>query len=382
MKIVFLSNYFNHHQKFVSEKFDKICSLYRFIATSKMREERRLLGYGEALIPKYVVEYKDDAEREFIDIINNCDAAIWGSAPQKLIRERINEYKVVFKYSERPLKKGDSIIKYIPRFIKWHLQYPISKPIYMLCASAYTAYDYKKYGLFNNRAYKWGYFPETKKYDIQNLLKHKVKTRILWCGRFLDWKHPDDVIKVAKRLKQENYDFELDFIGTGFLEEELKQMVSDAGLHNYVSFLGSMKPERVREHMEQAGIYLFTSDCQEGWGVVLNEAMNSGCAVIASHEIGAAPYLINNNENGLIYKSGDIDMLLEKVKYLLDNQQKQEQLGKAAYETITETWNAEVAAERFINLAQHILDGEKTPDLYENGPCSKAEIIKDNWYYG
>ena len=57
--------------------------------------------------------------------------------------------------------------------------------------------------------------------------------------------------------------------------------------------------------MEKTGIFLFTSDRQEGWGAVLNEAMNSGCAVVASHLIGAVPFLKKKKKNGLVYSSGD-----------------------------------------------------------------------------
>ena len=53
--------------------------------------------------------------------------------------------------------------------------------------------------------------------------------------------------------------------------------------------------------MERADIYLATSDRQEGWGAVINEAMNSGCAVVADHMMGAVPYLISHEENGMIY---------------------------------------------------------------------------------
>jgi len=112
---------------------------------------------------------------------------------------------------------------------------------------------------------------------------------------------------------------------------------------------------------------------------VLNEAMNSGCAVVASHAIGSVPFLMKDGENGLIYESGNVDMLYEKVKYLLDKPEEQIRLGTAAYHTIADLWNAEVAAERFVELSKHILAGEKHPDLYKDGPCSKAEIIKDNW---
>jgi glycosyltransferase involved in cell wall biosynthesis len=172
----------------------------------------------------------------------------------------------------------------------------------------------------------------------------------------------------------------MEFIGSGVLEEELKREAAEKGLGGYVSFLGSMSPDEVRNQMEQSGIYLFTSDRNEGWGAVLNEAMNSGCAVVASHAIGSVPYLIRDKENGLVYRSGDVDMLYEKVKYLLEHREYQIQLGQAAYETIVTEWNAEVASERFMILAEHILKGEKRPDLFTSGPCSKAEIIKDNWY--
>ncbi len=380
MKILFLSNYFNHHQRFISEELNRIVDDYRFVATSEMREERKKLGYGEISLPDYVLKYSEDTAESVDDMTEKCDVAIIGSAPIKMIKTRVAEKKLIFRYSERQFKQGDSLLKYLPRFIKWHKQYPKESAAYLLCASAYTAYDYARYGLFKNKAYKWGYFPETKKYDIDTLLQEKDKRRILWCGRFIDWKHPDDVIKVVKKLHDDGYSFILDFIGTGVMENELRTMVKEAELESYVSFLGSMNPSEVRSHMEKAGIYVFTSDKQEGWGAVLNESMNSGCAVVASHAIGSVPYLIDDNKNGMIYRSGDVDMLYEKIKYLLDNPSEQARIGKAAYKTITEVWNARVAAERLVNLSEKILSGEKYPELYENGPCSKAEIIKDDWY--
>lgn len=38
----------------------------------------------------------------------------------------------------------------------------------------------------------------------------------------MDWKHPDDAIKVAKLLKDSGYDFHLDMVGTGEMENTLK----------------------------------------------------------------------------------------------------------------------------------------------------------------
>ena len=48
--------------------------------------------------------------------------------------------------------------------------------------------------------------------------------------------------------------------------------------------------------MEKSHIHLFTSNHLEGWGAVVNEAMNSGCAVVANREAGAVPYLIEHGK--------------------------------------------------------------------------------------
>lgn len=383
MKVVFVSNYFNHHQQaFSNAMVELIGDKYVFIATSEMRLERIKLGYSNDQLPSYVkkAHFSKKNWNECIKIINDADVVIVGSAPEELLKSRIKQNKLLFRYQERIFKPNLSLIQYLKCSVAGILRNQRNKNIYLLCAGGFTASDYRKIGLFKNRAYKWGYFPKTEKYQLSALMTKKQNKNILWCGRFLDWKHPDDAVRIAKRLYDDGYNFKLNIIGTGEMESDICKLIEENHLGGYITLLGSMPPEKVREHMEKAGIYLFTSDRQEGWGAVLNESMNSGCAVVASHAIGSVPYLLKNGENGYIYKSGNVDELYEKVKYLLDNPAEQKRVGEAAYLTITEEWNAEIAAERFIYLAEHILDGEKSPDLYESGPCSKAENIKDDWF--
>lgn len=383
MRVVFLSNYFNHHQSALSEELFRLTGGdYRFIATSDMRQERKNLGYSQETPPAYVIRsHKSESERmEAEQWIRSADLVIVGSAPEGMMRQRIREGKLIFRYSERPLKNGMQPMRYLPRLIRWHKQTPFWKPVYLLAASAYAAADYHKFGLFRKKSYRWGYFPAVKEYtDRAKLLDQKTENKLLWCGRMIDWKHPDDVVRLAKRLKDENISFSLDMIGTGTMEKQLQTMICENGLENYVRILGSMKPEEVRLHMERADIFLFTSDRKEGWGAVLNEAMNSGCAVIASHAAGAAPFLIRDGENGLIYRSGDQDMLYSKTKLLLQDLRLRRELGKNAMDTIGQVWNAGIAAKRVIQLAGCILKGEKHPNLFGEGPCSRAESLKDNW---
>ena len=124
--------------------------------------------------------------------------------------------------------------------------------------------------------------------------------------------------------------------------------------------------------MEQSQIFLFTSDYGEGWGAVLNESMNSGCAVIASCAAGSTPYLIRHGENGLSYSNCDTDALYGHIKYLLEHPEAQNIMGRAAYESILSEWNADVAATRLVQLAECILQGDEPMELFSNGPCSRA----------
>lgn len=347
-----------------------------------MREERKKLGYAQNDSPEYVLKsYENEQNRSrAIELVNNADVVIAGAPPNDMLKMRIKKGKLLLRYMERPYKIKASFTKRIYHFLKWHQNDLWSKNVYLLCAGAYTAYDYSKVFMYKDRMFKWGYFPAVKKHSIDSLLDKKKKTTLLWCGRFIDWKHPDDAIYVAKKLKEKGYNFDLNIIGTGVMEDELKNMVNSFNLSNNVHFLGSMPTEQVRIHMEEAGVYLFTSDRQEGWGAVLNESMNSGCTVVANHAIGSVPYLLTDNKNGLIYESGNQNMLVDKVKYILDNPNEQSRLGKEAYNTIVSIWNAQNAVDRLLSMTEHILNENSSVALYQNGPCSKAEIIVDNWF--
>lgn len=380
MKILFCSNYFTHHQVPVSDALYELTNhSYYFLAHEEMDAERKKLGWGQGLTRPYT--YSAESQ-EVKAQLKDVDVLIAGSFPERLTAEYSKKAGIFFRYSERPLKDGNPALKYLPRFLKWHYYNPPWRKTYMLCASAYTAGDYAKFGLFRDRCYKWGYFPETIRYpNIDDLIDRKAKTTILWCGRFLDWKHPDDVIEVARRLRDAGYGFQIEMIGTGGMEQQLRQRALEAGLlGENVQFLGPMSPENVRTHMEKAGIYLFTSDRREGWGAVLNEAMNSGCAVVASDAAGATPYLVENGGNGSVYHSGDIQELYEKVRRLLENTAVQHSYGKAAYRAITELWNAENAAKRFLQLSQALLDGTDASRLFADGPCSPAKPLREDWY--
>lgn len=386
MKIAVYSNFFNHHQRPLSEALRNILGTgFIFVETEPISQERLALGWKQEKTDYTIQTYEDPEKEAYAKTIAlDADAIIIGSAPDEYMVQRLKKNKLTFRYAERFYKQGlckKNILHaacgawlHHGRFQKY--------PLYMLCASAYTAWDCSIFGNYKNRTYKWGYFTELKKYDIEALFAEKSKNErvsILWAGRFLDLKHPEAAVLLAEQLRADGYEFELNIIGSGDLEQQLRDMISEKQLSEMIHMLGSMKPEEVRRHMERADIFLFTSDFNEGWGAVLNEAMNSGCAVVASHAIGSVPFLVKHRENGVIYRNGDQEALHAEVRALLDDPQMRKSYGANAYKTILETWNAEVAAERFIKMCEEI-SAHGSCDLFEDGPCSRAPVIKNNWF--
>ena len=270
MNLIFLSNFYNHHQGPLCRALAAQSGVsFRFLACGTISLERRAM-WGEIRdLPDFVVTPRTPAEwvvasREILE----ADAVIVGSAPQILLRERLREGKLILRYQERPLKNGLEPLKFLPRMIKWHRWNPSNKPVYLLCASAYAAGDYAKMGLFRGKSYKWGYFPAALPYDTETLLPQKEPGSIFWAGRLLDLKHPDDAIRLAARLRDAGYSFSLRIAGSGTLEPKLRGMIAQYALESQVCLLGSLSPEQVRREMERSAIFLFTSDRHEGWGAV------------------------------------------------------------------------------------------------------------------
>jgi len=381
MKLTFYSNFLNHHHIPLCNYFYKVLGdNFKFVAVEQVPQERISLGYMTdfSLYPYLIESYlsKDEYSRA-IELGLSSDAVIIGSSHEVFIKERISLNKLTFRYSERLFKKG---IRYLfhPKaiFKRYELDTRLRyKNVWMLSSSAYTPWDFSFYFAYPNRFIKWGYFPETISYNVDEVINRKNNDiySFLWVGRFLDWKRPMQAIQLVEKLVEQGYPAKLDMIGIGKELEELKSYVKSKNLNETIKFHGSKTPEEVRTFMLKSKYFLFTSNRGEGWGAVLNEAMNSMCVVFAYYQIGSAPYLIDHLKDGVMYKNTkDLHKL---VVNLLENSSLQESIAKNAYYKITRVWSHEIAAERFLIFSKELL--KQKICFFENGPLSKAKRISE-----
>lgn len=349
----------NHHGRFMCDSLYKILGDdFRRITTQQVNEERLNLGYQQNAITPYNSTQINVDLKTVIETISWCDVVDYGAAPEEYLTEAIKQNKIVFIRIERLFKEGIwklLIPKVFLRYYRKYIRYRKNPNVYYLCVSGYAAKDLALIGVKGSHVLQWAYCPEFLLMD-DNVFKRCSETiQIVWCGRMIGWKHPEMAIKIAKSLKNQGYAFSMKMLGTGDKLEQIKNMIYKYDLTKEVEILGAVNASLVRTYMKKADIFLTTSDQNEGWGVVVNEAMNSGCAVFATYEMGAVPVLIEDGKNGYYIYPGKETEVAQKIIELGNDSQKLFDIKKAAYETIRDYFSPDVYAQRFVEMANDAL---------------------------
>lgn len=376
MRVAFVSNFLSVHQQPLCDALAHTPNVdFRFIALSPISHTREKMGWNDLNDTAYVIKAYEDTEKDkALDYVSGADVAIFGHDKADIYFKCAikNKHTIVYRCSERIYKHG-RWRAISPRGIisRWKTYYRYPKHNqYLLCSSAYAAKDFAILGSFIGKSFKWGYFPPVDSYDIEKRIGQKSIGSIFWAGRMLQWKHPEIAIDIAERLRERKIQFNMNIAGDGPLFHDIQERVEKANLKQFVHLLGNCTPEVVREYMASSQVFLATSDYQEGWGAVINEAMSEGCAVVACEAMGSVPYLIQTGENGYSFPLGENSVAYEQVEKLLVNRDLCEKFMKSAYHTIRGEWCAERAAQRLIHLSSALLNGECCD--YPSGPCSKA----------
>lgn len=384
MKIVFISNALTPHQiPLCDEWYGMEDVTFTFIEAANIDKSKLPIGWRANSSKDYVVDY-DRYQNNYAyyqQLINDADAVIIGSVGIENVKTRLDNDAITFMYSERIYKNYRELLKMPFHLIKFNRLYGNFENLYLLCASAFSAYDYTRLNCFKNKSFKWGYFTSVSpKYDL-NLNSYDSNNSVLsfmWCSRFLDWKHPELPVKMAATLKKKGYEFNLDMYGAGPELESVKSLIKTLNVHDVVSIKGEMPNTDIINAMRMHDIFLFTSDQYEGWGAVANEAMSNGCTLVASSKIGSVPFLIEHRSNGCIFESENLASLIEQVEWLINNPSKRIELAQNAYHTLHNVWSPRIAATRFVILVDELVAGRETP--FSLGPCSVANILKNSWF--
>lgn len=392
MKLVLFSNYLNHHQVLVADELYRLLGDgFRFVATLPRNVKELKGGEDYSKRPFCVLAGESDAAcQEALRLACEADVCVFGACSHDyaVARAKQNPQGLSFEMGERWLKHGWLTIG-SPVFRQWawnYYHYYRKANFYKLCCSSFTASDDEKLHAYKGRHFRWGYFTEVSS-EISDkpdeTLNQKPETierpvRLMWCARFLLLKHPELVIELAARLKNDGYDVAIDMYGDEgnlaphdkpYRRKDLEALIDKIGVADIVTLKGNRPNSEILKAMQEGDIFLFTSDRLEGWGAVANESMANGCVLVASDAIGSTHYLVKNKETGMIFRSCDLDSLYEQVKYLLDNPDMRKQISKAGRGSMVKLWSPANAAKSLLQLIKDLQEGRES--TIKEGPGSR-----------
>jgi glycosyltransferase involved in cell wall biosynthesis len=155
---------------------------------------------------------------------------------------------------------------------------------------------------------------------------------ILFSAKLQERKRPGDLLAAYRSLVERGAARNpcLLFAGDGALSDSLARAAQ--GLDG-VRFLGFRNQSELPRFYDLADVFVLPSR-HEPWGLVVNEAMAAGCAVVVSDQVGAAADLVQEGENGFTFPAGDIGALADALARVLVDESAARRMGERSREII------------------------------------------------
>jgi glycosyltransferase involved in cell wall biosynthesis len=378
MRILQVTNFISHLQTPLAQKLVSIIGAKNFrLATLHTLDSDRInLGWSDKHDESWIIRVKGNKSKqsEFKNWWNEADVIICGEREFEGMLDRTKNKKLCFYFSERWWKPPIGVARlFSPYFFKMVIKFrrlTQNSNFHYLPIGPYASSDIDLLFNLNERKWRWGYF--NKNFSPLPKLSYKRSEiiKVLWVGRMLKWKRVDTLIYAIADLSKKGLNVKLSLIGDGPEKINLQKLAAQLLSLNQCSFIDPMDPCKIPTEMQKNNIYVLSSSACEGWGFVINEAMSSGCAIVASKSAGAAAAMIVNDVNGLLFESGNWRELSSQLMLLINNKELRYKLIKNALITINGKWSSECAAKRFVLVADALLNHKKIP-FYEDGPMSR-----------
>lgn len=165
--------------------------------------------------------------------------------------------------------------------------------------------------------------------DVENFTYNQreqvqLPIKIISVARLTEKKGIDDAINACALLKQQGVPFSYTILGDGPLKEELKKIIEDNNLQQYVDLAGFKNQDEVKTLLSQSDVFLLPSVTgkngdMEGIPVALMEAMARGLPVVSTFHSGI-PELIENEVSGWLVAEHDPVSLAAVLKKLALNE--------------------------------------------------------------
>lgn len=143
----------------------------------------------------------------------------------------------------------------------------------------------------------------------------ETDTKFIFVGCLSDRKSPTAISSALSRCLQNDSSFcgKVSFVGDGALRPSMEAYLHEHHLNDCVRFYGFQPQNEVPALMSQHDVLILPS-IYDGWGAVVNEALQAGMYVIVSDACGASDLMVDRRI-GLVFRNGDVQQLTDCMTY-------------------------------------------------------------------
>jgi len=250
---------------------------------------------------------------------------------------------------------------FILRKFKWAL--PVAELIFKRAQFVTAVSTYLKFliskdlGIEENKIFVFPMPFDTNKF--YQLKEKKVEAgTILSIGRLIQRKGYDYLLKAAGILKDEGVQFKLTIIGSGPEENNLKRIIAELNLEEYVTIMDTLPQKELNSYYNQSEIFVLSSLTDwkkeaEGLGMVLMEAMACKVPVVATKSGGMVD-IVFHEKTGLLVPEKDSSALASAIKRLLEDKSLEKKIAEEGYRFVHENFTPQATSKKLEAIYQKL----------------------------
>lgn len=148
----------------------------------------------------------------------------------------------------------------------------------------------------------------------------------------------------------EPHSWRLQIVGDGDMRTEYEALSKRLDLTKRVEFRGKLSDSELIKTLRGSDLLVLPSiNNNEAFGIVLIEALACGVPVIAS-DLPGVRRVFSNHKQGLLFKTGDIEDLKNKLEYISKNEVERKKMAKAARELAEKKYDLNIMEEKLMQI--------------------------------
>ena len=198
---------------------------------------------------------------------------------------------------------------------------------------------------------------------------------VLCVGRLVSYKGVEFLIRALEAVK-----VRLWIVGTGPLEDSLKNMARERGLAGRIEFLGKLSDQELVRYYHACDVFVLPSITKaEMFGVVQLEAMACRKPVISTDLPTGVPWINQNGKTGLVVSPGNVGELANAIQLLLSNVRRREEMGEAGRARVGQHFTTAKMAEAMLKVYQEMVSEPCRAGARKLPQAGEAVAVPAKW---